>query len=63
MIGTGRIGRMAAAKLSVLVEKVGRWRKLIKLVSLKVLCFDVYPDHEWIKNIHNASYVDLETHY
>jgi len=43
----GLIGRKAAAKVSGLVEKV--------------LCFDVYPDHEWIKTIPNASYVDMDT--
>ena len=25
------------------------------------MCFDVYPDHEWIKTIPNASYVDMDT--
>jgi len=47
VLGTGLIGRKAAAKVSGLVEKV--------------LCFDVYPDHEWIKTIPNASYVDMDT--
>lgn len=46
IIGTGLIGRMAAEKISGLVSKV--------------LCFDVYPDHEWIKKIANAEYVPMD---
>jgi len=47
IIGTGLIGKKCAEKISGLVEKV--------------LCFDVYPDNEWIKTIPNAEYVDLDT--
>ena len=46
IIGTGLIGRMTAKKISGLVDKV--------------LCFDVYPDEEWIKTIGNGEYVDLD---
>ena len=28
--------------------------------SLQVICYDAYPDHEWMKSIPNAEYVDLE---
>ena len=27
----------------------------------KVLCYDVYPDQDWVKTIGNAEYVDLDT--
>merc|ERR1712080_695062 len=27
----------------------------------KVICFDAFPDHEWIKTIPNASYEELDT--
>ena len=47
VIGTGLIGKKAAAKVSGLVDKV--------------VCFDVYPDHEWIKTIPNGSYADMDT--
>merc|ERR1711872_415485 len=47
VIGTGLIGKKAAMKISGLVEKV--------------ICFDAFPDHEWIKTIPNASYEDLDT--
>jgi len=47
IIGTGLIGKKCTAKISGLVEKV--------------LCFDVYPDNEWIKTIPNAEYVNLDT--
>ena len=47
VIGTGLIGKKAAAKVSGLVDKV--------------LCFDVYPDNEWINTIPNGSYTDLDT--
>ena len=26
----------------------------------KVLCFDAYPDNEWIKSVPNAKYVTLD---
>ena len=47
IIGTGLIGRKTAKKVSGLVDKV--------------LCYDVFPDHEWIKTIGNASYANLDT--
>ena len=47
IIGTGLIGRKTAKKVSGLVDRV--------------LCYDVFPDHEWIKTIGNASYVNLDT--
>jgi len=47
VIGTGLIGKKAAMKISGLVEKV--------------ICFDAFPDHEWIKTIPNASYEELDT--
>ena len=28
--------------------------------SMQVICYDAYPDHEWMKSIPNAEYVDLE---
>ena len=47
IIGTGLIGRMTAKKVSGLVDKV--------------LCYDVFPDHDWIKTIGNAEYADLDS--
>jgi len=47
VIGTGLIGKITAKKISALVDKV--------------LCYDVYPDHEWIKTVPNAEYVDIKT--
>ncbi len=47
IIGTGLIGRKTAKKVSGLVDRV--------------LCYDVFPDHEWIKTIGNASYANLDT--
>ena len=47
VIGTGLIGKKFAAKISGLVEKV--------------LCFDVYPDKNWIGTICNAEYVDMDS--
>ena len=47
IIGTGLIGRKTAKKVSGLVDKV--------------LCYDVFPDYEWIKTIGNASYANLDT--
>ena len=35
-------------------------RKISGLVD-KVLCFDVYPDNEWIKTINNAEYTNMDT--
>merc|ERR1719431_773096 len=46
IIGTGLIGKKAAAKISGLVEKV--------------LCYDVFQDPEWIKTIPNAEYGDID---
>ena len=46
IIGTGLIGRKTAKKVSGLVDRV--------------LCYDVFPDHEWIKTIGNASYANLD---
>ena len=46
IIGTGLIGRMTAKKISGLVDKV--------------LCYDVFPDKEWIQTIGNAEYADLD---
>jgi len=47
VIGTGLIGKKAAKKISGLVEKV--------------VCFDAYPDNEWIKTLPNAEYTDMDT--
>ena len=47
IIGTGLIGRMTAKKVSGLVDRV--------------LCYDVYPDHDWIKTIGSAEYTDLDS--
>jgi len=47
IIGTGLIGKKAVAKMSGLVEQV--------------LCFDAYPDAEWVNTVRNASYTDLDT--
>jgi len=47
VIGTGLIGRKTVAKMSGLVDKV--------------VCFDAFPDEEWIKSVGNASYTDLDT--
>jgi D-lactate dehydrogenase len=43
VIGTGGIGQRTAEKIAPLVGNV--------------LCFDAYPNHEWIKKIPNARYV------
>merc|ERR1711970_206271 len=47
IIGTGLIGKKAAAKISGLVEKV--------------LCYDVFQDPEWVKTIPNAEYADIDS--
>ena len=47
IIGTGLIGRKTAKKVSGLVDRV--------------LCYDVFPDQDWIKTIGNASYANLDT--
>ena len=47
ILGTGLIGKNMARKISGLVDKV--------------LCFDVYPDDEWIKTINNAEYTNMDT--
>merc|ERR1712080_690460 len=47
IIGTGLIGKKAVAKMPGLVEQV--------------LCFDAYPDAEWVNTVRNASYTDLDT--
>ena len=47
ILGTGLIGKKMARKISGLVDKV--------------LCFDVYPDNEWIKTINNAEYTNMDT--
>merc|ERR1712112_206311 len=41
------ITKKAVAKISGLVEKV--------------MCFDAYPDPNWIKSVSNAEYVDMDT--
>jgi len=46
IIGTGLIGKKTVSKMSGLVEKV--------------ICFDAFPDEEWIKSVPNASYTDLD---
>jgi len=46
VIGTGLIGKKCVAKISGLVDKV--------------LCFDAFPDNEWIKTVPNASYTDMD---
>jgi len=46
VIGTGLIGKKCVQKISGLVEKV--------------LCFDAFPDNEWIKTVPNASYTDMD---
>ena len=47
IIGTGLIGRKTAKKVSGLVDRV--------------LCYDVFPDNDWIKTIGSAEYADLDT--
>ena len=47
IIGTGLIGRKTAKKVSGLVDRV--------------LCYDVFPDNDWIKTIGNAEYADLDS--
>ena len=47
IIGTGLIGRMTAKKVSGLMDRV--------------LCYDVFPDNDWIKTIGNAEYADLDS--
>jgi len=49
VIGTGLIGKKCVQKISGLVEKV--------------VCFDAFPDPEWIKSVPNAEYVDIDTLY
>lgn len=46
IIGTGLIGKKTVQKISGLCNKV--------------LCFDAYPSHDWIKTIPNAEYVSLD---
>lgn len=46
VIGTGLIGRKCVQKLSGLVAKI--------------LCYDAYPDNDWIQSIPNAEYVSLD---
>jgi len=46
VIGTGLIGKKCVQKISGLVEKV--------------LCFDAFPDNEWIKTVPNASYTEMD---
>ena len=46
IIGTGVIGQKTTQKLSGLVSKV--------------LCYDIFPNEEWIKSVSNAEYVSLE---
>ena len=47
IIGTGLIGRMTAKKVSGLVDRV--------------LCYDVFPDNDWIQTLGNAEYADLDS--
>jgi len=47
VIGTGIIGKKTAEKISGLVGRV--------------LCFDVFPDNEWMSTIKNGEYSDLDT--
>ena len=47
IIGTGLIGRKTAKKVSGLVDRV--------------LCYDVFPDNDWIKTIGSAEYADLDS--
>jgi len=47
VIGTGLIGKKCVQKVSGLVEKV--------------MCFDAFPDNNWIKTVPNAEYVDMDT--
>jgi len=49
VIGTGLIGKKCVQKVSGLVEKV--------------MCFDAFPDNNWIKTVPNAEYVDIDTLY
>jgi len=49
VIGTGLIGKKCVQKISGLVEKV--------------MCFDAFPDNNWIKTVPNAEYVDIDTLY
>ena len=44
VIGTGGIGQRVAEKLSGLVAEV--------------VCYDKFPNREWIKNVGNGRYVD-----
>ncbi len=46
IIGTGMIGKKTVQKVAGLVKKV--------------LCYDAYPSHEWIKTVPNAEYVELD---
>ena len=47
ILGTGLIGRKTAQKMSGLVGRV--------------LCYDVYPDQEWVAGLGNGEYTDLDT--
>ena len=75
VIGTGLIGRKTAEKISGLVQKVYCKDILIRNIyiiyiliyhteasnfSMQVICYDAYPDNEWMKSIPNAEYVELE---
>merc|ERR1712059_89264 len=31
------------------------------ITSMQVVCFDAYPDENWIKSVRNASYTDMDT--
>ena len=46
IIGTGLIGKKTVQKISGLVSKV--------------LCYDAFPNQDWIANVPNAEYVSLE---
>jgi len=47
VIGTGLIGKKCVQKISGLVDKV--------------MCFDAFPDNNWIKTVPNAEYTDMDT--
>lgn len=46
IIGTGMIGKKTVQKVAGLVKRV--------------LCFDAFPSHDWIKEIPNAEYVEMD---
>merc|ERR1712135_115236 len=46
IIGTGFIGRKTVEKIAGLVKKV--------------VCYDAYPNQDWIKTVPNAEYVALD---